>query len=221
MRHDPRERQIGSMDVVGPISQRLDLEQDVAAALLAGLDHVTVQLFQLGITRVDHAALGPQRHERGDTQLGQLLQQKLRAIALGQRGGHLDAEWMLALRRGNAVDAHGHAAAADSDDLGGVFAAVAVEQANRVAGAKPTNRGEVMRLWAGQIDLAGRQRAVDVIPVRHERFPYGDWSFRIAERLLVSPPGSKPHAAGLWRRAPNSGHSPAQASWTALRSQRR
>ena len=71
-------RQVLAPQKVRPFRQRPDLHQDVAAALLAGLDDVPFQLVELRLARMDHAPGGLQRRERRHAQLGQLLDQELR-----------------------------------------------------------------------------------------------------------------------------------------------
>ena len=49
-------RQVVAPQKVRPIGQRPDAHEDVAAALLTGLDDVALQLIQLRVMRMDHAA---------------------------------------------------------------------------------------------------------------------------------------------------------------------
>ena len=167
MGHDARLRQVRAAAVVLPVRQGRHPHQHIPPALLARLDDVALQLVPFGLAGMDHAAGGAQRHQRRDAQLGQLLHQELRPVALRQRRRHLDPEADLPRRRGDGLHVHDHFTAAHGAHLGGVFVAVAVEQANPVAGADPANGGQVVRLGPVDHHLAGRQGTVDVKSIRH------------------------------------------------------
>ncbi len=142
---------------------------------------MTVELVELAFARVDDAALAGERDERGDAQLGELFDKELAAVALGQRGGDLQCEGQLAAGLANVLDLDLHGLARDRVDAGGVFPAIAVEEADGVAGAEPANRGEVVSLGAGQLDDAGVQRQIDVKSFRH--FCYSASSARPARPI--------------------------------------
>ena len=72
-----------------------------------------------------------------------------------------------ALRRLDGPHFQHHGPPADLAHLGGVLAAVAVEQANGVAGAEPADHGEMMRFRPLDLDRARRQRTIDVESVGH------------------------------------------------------
>src|SRR5262249_42786478 len=93
--------------------------------------------------------------------------QECRAVAFRQRRRHLDREADFPRRRLDGPHVHDDLAPTYGTDRGRVFLAVAVEQVNRVAGAKAANRGQVVRLGAGNRDQTGCQRTVEVKTIGH------------------------------------------------------
>ena len=120
---------------------------------------------------MNDAPASPQRHEDGDPELGQLFQEELAPIALRQRRRHRHAEWQLARRRFDPDNFQRDVASFCVVHEGGVFMAIAVEQANAVARAKPADRGEMVRLRPVQGHQAGGQKSVDEETLGHVVVP--------------------------------------------------
>src|SRR5262249_13937861 len=138
--------------------------QGVPAALLAGLNDMALHLVEPRLAGMHDAVLSLQWHEGGDAKLGELFDKELAAVALGKGGGDFEVERQLAPRLGDVRDFEGDVAALDFDDAGGVFAAVAVEEADGVARAKATDCGKMVGFGAFQKHRSGLERAVDVKP---------------------------------------------------------
>ena len=153
--------------VFSPIDHVGDAHQHIAAALLARLDDVAFHLVAFAFARIDRGALARKRNECRDAEFGQLLDEKLAAVPFRQRRGDLQRERQLALRLVDADDLQRDLAAGDRSDARGVFVAVAVEEADFVAGAESAHRGKMVNFRAVQSERAGTQRQIDVKSLRH------------------------------------------------------
>ena len=74
-----------------------DFHEAVAAALLGRFDDGAAEAFDGGGGGLGHAALGDQRHERGDAELGQFFDEPFLAVAFGQRDADDEREWQFAI----------------------------------------------------------------------------------------------------------------------------
>src|SRR4051794_23428933 len=111
-----------------PVAQRADAHEDVAAALLAGLDDVALQLVAANFARMDEAALTGQRNKGSNSQFREFLDEELAAIAFGHRGGNFKPKGQLALGPAGAKHLERHRPAGARYHTRGIFAAVAVEE---------------------------------------------------------------------------------------------
>src|SRR5262249_6710823 len=100
-------------------------------------------------------------------ELGQLLNQELATIPLRHRRGDLQKERQFARRRFDASNLKLDFTPRYLRDASGVFMAVAVEEANGVAGAKAADRGKMASLGPVQRERPRRERQVDVKSFRH------------------------------------------------------
>src|SRR5262249_13640128 len=167
MGQNPQCPRIRAPAVTRPGFHRRDFHEHVAPALFAGFDDITLELFDFPLARMNDTSLRGQRYEARYSKLGQLFHEKLPAISLRQGRGDLQCEGQFTFGIPHAHHVESDAAALNVDDAGGVFPAVAVEQANRVAGAETPHRGKMVSLGAGQLDRPRRQRPVDVKSFRH------------------------------------------------------
>src|SRR4051794_18464506 len=83
-----------------PIAPRLrffDIHEAVAAALLGRFDDRAAEAVEGGGGRLGNAALGDQRHECGDAELGEFFDEPFLAIAFGERDADHEFEWEFAV----------------------------------------------------------------------------------------------------------------------------
>ena len=143
------------------------MHQHVAATLFTGFDDVAFQLVQASFTRIDNTVLTCQRNKGSNTQFGELFDQKLATISLGQRSGQFERKAQLARRRQTLDHFESGLLAMDAFEASGVFMAVAVEEGDLVAGAEPAHHGKMVSFRSFEIDRAGLQRTVEVISFGH------------------------------------------------------
>jgi hypothetical protein len=136
--------------------------------LLAGFDHVALELVELSLAGMNDASPRAQGRERRNSQLGKLFQQELRPISLGQWGGNLEAKAEFPKGRLDGKDLQGDLLTGNSLYGGWILMAVAVEEANLVTRAKSANRSQMMRLGALELKRTHSQRMIDVKPIGHE-----------------------------------------------------
>src|SRR5262245_48360849 len=111
MRQNLQSLHILTPAVAFPGCQGRDGHQPVAAALFTGLDDMAVEFFEPGVAWMDDAAMGLKRNEAGYAELGELFDQELAAVALGERGGDFEVAGQLALRLHAVDDLEGDLAA--------------------------------------------------------------------------------------------------------------
>ena len=103
---------------LNPLAPRLrfsDLHESVAAALFGGFDDRAAQAFGGAGGGLGDAALGDERHERGDAELGQFFDEPLLAVAFRQRDADGQLERQFAINRSAFDDSH------DSLRIGAAF----------------------------------------------------------------------------------------------------
>src|SRR5262249_23165621 len=169
-----------------PRPRCVDAHQDVAAALLARLDDVTLQFLDLRLARRHDRPRRGQHAEARYAQLRELLHEELGAVAFWKRGGHAQLEGQLSLRRLDAGYLDGDVLARHFHDSSGVFVPVAVEQANGVVAPYPADRAQMVRLGAAQRDQPGSQLAVDVESFGHGCYLAEDFARRAGRRQPTS-----------------------------------
>src|SRR5262249_55431992 len=110
-----------------PVRYQLDLEKYIASTLLAGLDDVALEFFQLGFPRMNNAAPCLQRYERRNAHFGKFFEQELGPVALGERSSNLKCKRQFALGRVPRDYLQIDAAPARSQHPSRIFVAVAVK----------------------------------------------------------------------------------------------
>ena len=167
---------------LNPIVPRLrlsDLHEAVAAALFGRFDDGAVQAFERAGGRLSDAALGDERHERRDAELGQLFDEPFLAVAFGERDADDERERQLAVDLAAFDDSQlGIGATQRFDDRVELGAAV-VEERDVVADRGPHHVQQVMGFGAVEHDAAGGDRVR-----REEAVGHGEeLSARVGYRL--------------------------------------
>jgi hypothetical protein len=158
----------GAARAVGfPLRQLIDPHQHIAATLFAGFDHPAFKLVAFAVARMVVGKMAPERNKGGDAKFGQLLDQELGPIAFRQRGGDFERERQFTLRRFDREDFQRDFAPRNLRDARGILVAVAVEQADRVAGAESAHCGKMASFRAVQRERTGHKRQIDVKSFRH------------------------------------------------------
>ena len=139
-----------SLTITRPPHRVVDAHENITAALFAGLDDITAQFVDVSLARLDDTVLTQERNKGSNTQFGQLLDEELAAIPLGNGGRDFEGEGQFAARRLSAGDVDVDQAARQGHNAGRVFMAVAVEEGDLVAGAEPANRGKMVGFRALQ-----------------------------------------------------------------------
>ena len=147
-----------------PLRQRSDLHQDIPAALFTGFDDRTFETLALWM---GNAALSPQRDEPCHAEFGQLLDEEISAVALGQRRSDFQVNTAFPNGCDTLRDFQGYPFFLNADDSSGVFGSVAIEQANGVTGAGAEHCGEMVRFGALEYHRPRGQRRIDVKPIGH------------------------------------------------------
>jgi hypothetical protein len=143
------------------------MHQYIPAALFAGLDDVALEFLQFALAWMDDSPLCLNRHKAGRSQLREFFDQELGTVSLQKWSGDLQLEGELGCDGFNAGDLKVNVSASNRENLGGVLAAVTVEEANLVAGAKPANCSQMVSLGALELNRPGGQWAVDVKSFGH------------------------------------------------------
>ena len=162
-----REPQAGTIvERCGPVASFIgscDLGQPPTSALLAGRrDHGfpvrDAPLGALGV-ELDLGAIGHDRHDPRDAELGRLLQDPVHFLAARDALRERDAERAFAvLGLGRFEHARGHGALGERGELGLVLIAAAVEEPQRMAAIEAQNPGEVLAGLHRKLDFAARAK---------------------------------------------------------------
>ena len=150
-----------------PLGQRFDVHQLVAAALLASLDNIALEFIHLRIARVHDASLRLQRRIICDADFGQLFDQKLAAIPLGQWNSHFQSKRTFPHRVGRGVDCQRNLFFGNTLDSSAIFSAVAIEEDYSVAGTLARDGGQMVRLGPVQFDVPNRKGKTDIKSFGH------------------------------------------------------
>ena len=137
---------------------RRDLHECVAATLLAGLDHHSLESGLGRCSCLRHAAGRLQRHESRRSQFSQLLDHPLLAFALRQCDGERERDPAVLWIDRRLVSVECHAIAADRCHAGRPLTARAVEEHDWVADLRAEHSREVTGFVALKRGRAGRRR---------------------------------------------------------------
>ena len=146
-----------------------NFHQRVTAALLARFDDGFPQVVDAGIFRLNDGACGEEWREPRDAEFGKFLDQEVAAIPLRHRASHLEREAEFAIDDARFADDQPNRLLAQRDDFRRIFAAIAVEQHDRIANGPTSHCRQMMRLRTRQRILAGSQNVVGVESVGHAR----------------------------------------------------
>jgi hypothetical protein len=119
---------------------------------------------------VNDAALAQERRERGHAEFREFLDEKLSPVSLRKWSSDLKVTSQFAMYRLTFKNDKAHAFFGNFHDFGRVVGAIAVEEANEVAGAKPTNRGKMVSFGAIEFERPEFERLIGIKSFGHSRY---------------------------------------------------
>ena len=135
-----------------------DFHEAVAAALLGRFDDGAAEAFDGRRGGLGHAALGDQRHERGDAELGELFDEPFLAVAFGKCDADDQREWQFAVDLAAFDDSQLGVCATQGFDGRSELGAAVVEECYFVADGGPHHVEQVMGFGAVEHHAAAGDR---------------------------------------------------------------